>query len=175
MVVTTEEVIIPEGVELTQDGKIIRVKGEKGELSRVFDYPHIVIDRAKGRLTISSSSPRKRDLAMIRTTKAHITNMIRGVEEGFRYTLKIVYAHFPMNVKREGDRVAINNFLGEKHPRHAKIVGDTTVKIKGDTVTVEGINKEEVGQTSANIEQVTRVKKRDARVFQDGIYLIEGA
>jgi large subunit ribosomal protein L6 len=174
MVVKTEELIIPEEVELIHEGDTITVKGEKGELSRIFGYPSITISRSKEKLTISSSSQRKKDLAMIRTTKAHIVNMITGVEEGFQYTLKIVYAHFPMNVKVEGNKVVIHNFLGEKHPRFAKIVGDTKVTIKGETVSVEGINKEDVGQTSANIEQTTRIKKRDTRVFQDGIYLIEG-
>ena len=152
----------------------IKVKGKNGELHRVFDYPSFIIKNEDGKLRISSSSIRKRDIAMIRTTKAHIVNMIKGVEEGFQYTLKILYAHFPMNVKIEGDKVAIHNFLGEKHPRFAKIFGNTKVTIKGDTITVKGINKEEVGQTSANIEQATRVKKRDTRVFQDGIYLVEG-
>ncbi|MCK4247109.1 MAG: 50S ribosomal protein L6 [Methanomicrobia archaeon] len=175
MIVTTEEIMVPEDIELTFEGNTIKVRGKKGELFRVFDYPSIIIKNEDGKLTISSSSDRKKDIAMIRTTKAHIVNMIKGVEEGFQYTLKIVYAHFPMNVKLEGNKVAIQNFLGEKHPRFAKIVGNTKVTIKGDTITVEGINKEEVGQTSANIEQATRIKKRDTRVFQDGIYLVEGA
>jgi len=173
MAVDIEEIIIPETVELKHEGNTIRVKGKKGELTRVFDYPSIVIEDKNGKLRIYSTSRRKKDMAMIRTTKAHIMNMIKGVEEGFRYTLKIVYAHFPMNVRVEGNRVSISNFLGEKHPRYAKIVGNTKVTVKGDTITVEGINKEEVGQTSANIEQATRIRDRDVRVFQDGIYLVE--
>ncbi|HDN81802.1 MAG TPA: 50S ribosomal protein L6 [Methanomicrobia archaeon] len=175
MVVDIEEITVPESVELKFEENTIKVKGKNGELHRVFDYPNIIIKNEDGKLRISSSSNRRKDVAMIRTTKAHIVNMIKGVEEGFQYTLKIVYAHFPMNVKREGNKVGIYNFLGEKHPRFAKIVGNTNVTIKGDTITVRGINKEEVGQTSANIEQATRIKKRDTRVFQDGIYLVEGA
>jgi large subunit ribosomal protein L6 len=52
-------------------------------------------------------------------------------------------------------------------------VGDSLVAIKGDELIVTGINKEHVGQTAANIEQATRIKGRDPRVFQDGIYLTE--
>ncbi len=175
MAVSIEVIEIPENVTLTREGDSIIVKGENGELRRLFNHPTLQIKEKNGKLEISSSSTRKRDMAMIRTTKAHIANMITGVTEGFTYTLKIVYAHFPMNVKVDGNRVVINNFLGENHPRHAKIVGDTTVKVKKDTILVEGIKKEEVGQTAANIEQATRINKRDVRVFQDGIYLVEGA
>jgi large subunit ribosomal protein L6 len=98
--------------------------------------------------------------------------MIVGLTDGFTYNMKIVYAHFPMTVKAAGDKVTIENFLGERHPRTAKIVGDAKVQIKGEDVTVSGINKEDVGQTMANLEQATKIKGRDPRVFQDGIYLI---
>ncbi len=112
---------------------------------------------------------------MIGTTRAHINNMITGVTEGFTYHMKIVFAHFPMNVKVNGNKVNIDNFLGERHPRTAKIVGSAKVNVKGDEVTVTGINKEDVGQTVANLEQATKIKGRDPRVFQDGIYLIDKA
>ena len=74
-------------------------------------------------------------------------------------------------VKVQGDTVVIDNFLGERHPRSAKIVGSAEVAVKGDEVTITGINKEHVGQTMANLEQATKIKGRDPRVFQDGIYL----
>ena len=67
----------------------------------------------------------------------------------------------------------ISNFLGERKPRSAKIMGDSKVEIKGDTVVVSGIDKELVGQTMANIEQATKVRGFDIRVFQDGIYLVD--
>jgi len=109
---------------------------------------------------------------MLGTIKSHITNMITGLTDGFSYKMKIVYAHFPMTVKVTDSKVTIENFLGERHPRIAKILGSTKVQVKGDEVTVEGINKEDVGQTMANIEQATKIKGRDPRVFQDGIYLV---
>ena len=98
--------------------------------------------------------------------------MIKGVTDGFVYQMKVVYSHFPMKVSVKGNELVIENFLGEKHPRKAKLYGDVKVNVKGDTVTVEGINREEVGQTAANIEHATRVKNRDIRVFQDGIYIV---
>jgi large subunit ribosomal protein L6 len=86
--------------------------------------------------------------------------------------MKIVYAHFPMTVKAVGDKVTIENFLGERYPRTAKIVGSAKVQVKGEEVVITGINKEDVGQTMANLEQATKIKGRDPRVFQDGIYFV---
>jgi large subunit ribosomal protein L6 len=77
-----------------------------------------------------------------------------------------------MTVKLAGGKVVIENFLGERYPRTAKVVGSAQVKIQGDEVTVSGVNKEDVGQTMANIEQATKIKGKDPRVFQDGIYLV---
>jgi large subunit ribosomal protein L6 len=78
-----------------------------------------------------------------------------------------------MQVKVEGKNIVISNFLGEKKPRVANILGETTVKASGDEVVISGINKEDVGQTAANIEQLTKIKRFDPRVFQDGIYIVE--
>ena len=77
-----------------------------------------------------------------------------------------------MKVAVKGNVVAIDNFLGEKVTRNANICGDVKVIAKGDKVTVEGNNVEEVGQTAANLERATVVKGRDIRVFQDGIYVV---
>ena len=74
-----------------------------------------------------------------------------------------------------GSEVQISNFLGEKRPRRAKIVGSTQVEIKGDVLLVNGPDIEAVGQTAANVEQATKIKNYDPRVFQDGIYIVEKA
>jgi large subunit ribosomal protein L6 len=73
----------------------------------------------------------------------------------------------------QGDEVEIENFLGEKAPRHAKVRGDTQVQVDGEEVTLTGPNKEDVGQTAADIEQLTRVNDKDTRVFQDGVYITQ--
>jgi len=166
-----EEIPIPEDVNVTIDGEV-KVKGPKGELSRKFNHSEISMAVEDDKVVLEVKFPKKKDKAMIGTVKAHINNMIRGVTEGFTYRMKIVYAHFPMSVKVAGDKVLIENFLGERHPRTARIVGDTEVQVRGDEVEVTGINKEHVGQTMANLEQATKIKGRDPRVFQDGIYLV---
>jgi large subunit ribosomal protein L6 len=78
-----------------------------------------------------------------------------------------------MQLKVEGDKLLINNFLGEKRARASRIIGETKVKTSSDEVTITGINREDVGQTASNMEQITRIKSFDPRVFQDGLYLIE--
>ncbi len=166
-----EEISIPEGLEVAINDEVI-VTGSKGELRRKFKSRNIKIMIEDEKIVLEAPFPKKRDKAMLGTIKSHINNMIIGLTDGFNYKMKIVYAHFPMTVKAAENKVTIENFLGERHPRTAKIVGDTTVQIKGDEVTVEGTNKEEVGQTMANIEQATKIKGRDPRVFQDGIYLV---
>jgi large subunit ribosomal protein L6 len=170
-VVLREEILIPEGIDVTIDGGIT-VKGSKGELSRKFNYSGISIKQEDGNIVLEANFPKKKDKAMLGTIKSHINNMIIGLTDGFTYNMKIVYAHFPMNVKASGDKVTIDNFLGERYPRTAKIVGSAKVQVKGDEVIVTGINKEDVGQTMANLEQATKIKGRDPRVFQDGIYLV---
>ena len=110
---------------------------------------------------------------MVGTFASHVSNMIKGVSEGFEYRMKVVYAHFPMQLKVDGRKLMISNFLGEKKPRSANILGISAVKTTADEVIVTGIDKEDVGQTAANIEQATRIKRFDPRVFQDGIYTVE--
>ena len=166
-----EEIEIPEGVEVIIENNMVTVKGPNGEDSRKFTYPNVSIKKDEDNVVLETAFPKKKDKAMIGTTKAHINNMITGVTDGFEYHMKIVFAHFPMTVKVEKDIVSIDNFLGERHPRSAKIVGSAKVAVKGDEVTITGINKEHVGQTMANLEQATKIKGRDPRVFQDGIYL----
>jgi large subunit ribosomal protein L6 len=170
-VVLREELPIPEGLNVTIDGGIT-VKGSKGQLSRKFNYSGIIIKKENGNVVIEANFPKKRDKAMLGTIKSHINNMIIGLTDGFTYNMKIVYAHFPMAVKASGNKVTIENFLGERYPRTAKVVGSAKVQVKGDEVVVTGINKEDVGQTMANLEQATKIKGRDPRVFQDGIYLV---
>jgi len=98
--------------------------------------------------------------------------MIKGVNEGFVYKMKTVFSHFPIKTLVEGDNFIIQNFLGERSSRKARILEGVNVEVDGENVTVQGIDKEKVGQTVANIERATRIKKRDVRIFQDGVYRI---
>jgi large subunit ribosomal protein L6 len=164
-------VTIPAGVTVNLDGRKVRVAGEKGELVRDFGHARVEIALDGGRLRLWAVNPKKRQAAAVNTLATHVNNMIKGVTEGFTYKLKIVFIHFPLNVRLQNGKVAVGNFLGERRPREAAIVGKTKVTIKGDDMIVEGIDIEEVGQTAANIQQLTKVKSKDLRKFLDGIYV----
>jgi len=99
--------------------------------------------------------------------------MITGVTKGYSYKLKIVFSHFPISVKVQDKTVLIENFTGERRPRRVKTLGDVKIKVEAEDIIVEGVNLEDVSQTAANIEQATRVRRKDPRVFLDGIYVYE--
>jgi large subunit ribosomal protein L6 len=107
------------------------------------------------------------------TIVSHVKNMMLGVTHGVIYKMKVVYAHFPPTVKVEGDRLLVENFYGEKAPRRAKILPGVTVTVQGDDVILEGIDIEIVGQTAANIQHSTKLRRKDPRKFHDGIYVYE--
>ncbi len=164
---------VPEGVnvEILEGGKI-KVSGPLGTLERELYHPKVRVRRENSEIIVDTILPRKKDVAIAGTIAAHIRNMIKGVTKGYTYKLKIVYAHFPMKVTVKGDQVIIENFLGERSPRFAKILPGVKVEIRGEEIIVTGIDKEKVGQTAANIELATRVRDRDVRKFQDGIYIV---
>ncbi|MCD6512823.1 MAG: 50S ribosomal protein L6 [Thermoplasmata archaeon] len=166
------EVEIPEGVKVEVSGGTVIVEGPKGKLERNLFHPKIAIEKKDGKIVVRAELPKRNEKALVGTFAAHIRNMIKGVTEGFVYKMKIVYSHFPIKASVKGNEIIIENFLGEKHPRKAKIFGNVKVTIKGSEVIIEGINREEVGQTAANIEAATKVKDKDIRVFQDGIYIV---
>ncbi len=170
---TKRTIGIPEGVNVNIDKLNVSISGPNGQLQRELWYPGITIKRNDSEVVVMTDMPRREQLAMLGTLESHLKNMIAGVTSGYEYTMKVVYSHFPIQLKTEGQQVIIGNFLGEKRARKANIQGNTKVMIKGDQVIVSGINKEDVGQTAANIRQATKIKRFDPRVFQDGVYLVE--
>jgi large subunit ribosomal protein L6 len=167
------QVEIPEGVEVSVDGSQVTVKGPKGEISRKLAFPEIEIKKEDTYLVVNSRLDRKQQKAMVGTLASHVSNMIAGVTKGFEYKMKVVYSHFPIQLKATPGELVISNFLGERKSRSARILDGVKVDVLKDEVVVTGINKENVGQTMANIEQATRVRGFDIRVFQDGVYLVE--
>jgi large subunit ribosomal protein L6 len=164
---------VPDGVQMSVEGRKVTVKGAKGTLTRDFSHVPISIEGNGKTIRVWAEWPRKKEASLVGTIYSHIQNMITGVEKGFSYKLKIVFSHFPMSVKVQGETVLIENFTGERRARRVKIIGDVKVKVQSEDVVVEGINLENVSQTAANIEQATKVKKKDPRVFLDGIYVYE--
>lgn len=166
---------IPEGVKVTLSGGKIKVSGPLGTLSEDLSHMPVKFDLRGRELVVYAPWPKTRDVAMVGTAASTVKNLIKGVTKGFTYKLKIVYSHFPITVKVDGEKkkVFIENFMGEKAPRTAKIVGNVKIEVKGDDIIVQGLNLKEVSQTAANIELATKIKDKDQRVFLDGIYVYE--
>jgi len=164
---------VPDDITLSLVGKTISVKGEKGNLTRDFSYATVAIEGDGKTVRISAKWPRKKEAALVGTIYSHINNMIIGVTKGYSYKMKIVFSHFPISVKLQGKSVLIENFTGERRPRIVKILGDVKVKIEPEDIIIQGVNLEDVSQTAANIEQSTKVRRKDPRVFLDGIYTYE--
>ncbi|MBL7059173.1 50S ribosomal protein L6 [Candidatus Pacearchaeota archaeon] len=166
-----EQIEIPEGVEVKIDSDIITVKGPEGENKKNIHVNKINFEIKDNNIIISSKLATKTEKKMMNTMISHLRNMILGVQNKFEYQLKICFSHFPITVDLQGKEATIKNFLGEKIPRKVKIHQDVEVKIDGQMITITSINKESAGQAAANFEKATKIKKRDKRVFQDGIFM----
>ncbi|MCK4456421.1 MAG: 50S ribosomal protein L6 [Thermoplasmata archaeon] len=166
---------IPDGVDAAVEEDKVTISSRGSIVERRFFHPLVSIDKDGDEIVVSCEFPKKKEAALVGTFASHIKNMMLGTAKGFECEMRIVYAHFPMKVSVNEERsiVLIENFLGERHPRTARIMGETEVTVKGDTVKLKGNSKEDVGQSAANIEQATKIKGYDPRVFQDGVYIIQ--
>lgn len=176
MIEMKKVVNIPEGVTVEVNGMNVKVKGSNAELERDFTssfYGDIIkIEKTDSVINVISTSDKRKIKSGVGAIASIIDNMIQGSLKDFKNNMKSVFMHFPMTVKVEGDKVVISNFLGERSIRSSNIIGKTKVDIKKDVITVTGPNKEEVGQTCANMEKATRITGRDRRIYQDGIFLV---
>jgi large subunit ribosomal protein L6 len=164
---------IPADVDVSVKGHTLTFKGKKGEMSRAFLCPQVKVTLEGKKLSFSSTNATKREKKMIYSFTSHAKNLIFGVTNGHHYRLKICSGHFPMTAALSGKDFIVKNFLGEKFPRKLALPEKVTVKIEGDFVAVESCSKEFAGQTAANIELLTKIRGRDPRIFQDGIWIIQ--
>jgi large subunit ribosomal protein L6 len=167
----TEKIAVPDKVTVSAQKGLVTVKGPKGELVRQFTFPRVEVAMEEGKLAVFVKNANKKDKTQLGTVASHITNMIKGVTEGHKYRLKICSGHFPMTVEVKGNTFTIKNFLGEKIPRVLQLKEGASVKVEGSEITVESNDIEKAGQVAADIELLTRIVKRDIRIFQDGIYM----
>jgi large subunit ribosomal protein L6 len=167
------ELKIPDSIQVNVNEYLITIKGKLGETSRNFKDKYAKVYKKDNSLIIAVSKENKFTNGIIGTWYSELNLVFKGVTEGFKYEMKIDFTHFPMRVSVRGNLLYIENFLGGKAPRTAKIK-NCKVSVKGDRVFIEGIDKRDMGDTAANIEKATYIKHFDSRVFQDGIYLLKG-
>jgi large subunit ribosomal protein L6 len=167
-----EKVQIPDGVDVAVKGATFTARCKGTELSREFFFPGIRLSIQGNELLIESKVDTRKLKRVVNTFRAHIKNMINGVQKQYVYKLKVRFVHFPISVQLKGNELIVKNFIGEKSDRKTKILDGVHVEISGDEIVLSGSDKERVGQSAANIENVARVKGYDRRVFQDGIFIV---
>ncbi|MHA1488321.1 MAG: 50S ribosomal protein L6 [Promethearchaeota archaeon] len=171
-----EELEIPEGVnvKIDENRRAITVKGQNGVAKKSFSHIRgINIELDGKKIKFNADFPKNNTLALAKTIINIINNLIVGVQTSYKYVCKICYSHFPCSVRvDEKNRIIyVENFLGERAPRKARLEDNIKVEVKGDDVILESFDKESLGQTAANLKRCCRIRKKDPRVFQDGIYL----
>ena len=169
---------IPAGIRVKLKGRVIVVIGKRGSLRR--DFSHLSLEmRKEGKKMIKVEvwfAGRKQQ-ALVNTVCSHIQNLFKGVTYGFRYKMRGVYAHFPINIiiTDNDSRVEIRNFIGEKAVRHVRMLKGVTCIISAlkDEIYVEGNDLDDVSRCAALIHQSVLVHGKDIRKFLDGIYVSE--
>ncbi|KAF7776010.1 hypothetical protein Agabi119p4_4403 [Agaricus bisporus var. burnettii] len=178
-ILKTEELEIPEGVEVTINSRLITVTGPRGTLKKNVRHVDMDIRLLKGkttRVSLAVWQGGRKHVACLRTIRSLINNMVTGVTKGFQYRMRAVYAHFPINciIQDDGKSLEIRNFLGEKTVRHVNMLNGVIVsesKTQKDELILEGNDVDNVSQSAASIQGICRVRNKDIRKFLDGIYV----
>lgn len=164
---------LPEEMEAEYTGSVLKVEGNDGEVEKKLDHSLVDVEVKDGEVTFSTDSDRKDVESIVTTFQSHLENMIEGLQNEHVYRMKGVYAHFPMDIKEQGDEIHIENFMGEREPRKIQVMEGVSVSIDGEDLELRGANKDNVSQTAARIEQACKKGNRDPRTFQDGVYITE--
>ncbi len=164
---------VPNGVEADYSKGHLLISGPLGKVTQDFSKIAVGISLQGQTIKVSTAGARRKNRAILNTARSLIQNSIDGVTAGYEYKLKVIFAHFPVTVKVQAKKVLVENFYGERSTRVAEIIGDTKVEIQGEDIILKGPSIRDVGQTAANLEQATTVKKKDQRVFLDGVYVYE--
>ena len=143
-------VVLPAGVEVTQNGNYVTVKGPKGELTRTFSSD-IAMNIEGNEVTFTRPNDSKDMKTIHGTTRANFNNMIVGVSEGFQKTLELIGVGY--RAQLQGSKLVLN--VGYSHPVEIEAPAGTTIEVPSNTsVIVKGIDKEVLGELAANIRGV---------------------
>lgn len=168
-----QELEIPSGVSVEIKGNAIETKGSLGTNKRQFNDALLKISKSDKMIKIEPVSEKglvKKAVKTEKTFQKELSNDIKGVNQYFEKKMRVVFAHFPITIEVKDNKVFIKNIIGERFPRSSNIVGTTKIEVKGQNVRVYGTSLDDVGQTAANIRKACRIRNKDSRVFQDGLY-----
>ncbi|WP_455937029.1 50S ribosomal protein L6 [Gemella morbillorum] len=143
-------ITIPAGVEVNLDDNFATVKGPKGELKQQFDKD-MTFNVEGNEITVVRPSDSKRHRTVHGTTRAILANMIEGVSTGFKKELELIGVGY--RAQMQGKKLVLS--VGYSHPVEFEEIEGITLGVEGNTkVSIEGINKEVVGQYAAKVRAV---------------------
>lgn len=142
---------IPSGVTVDIEGSNVTVTGPKGALKRVI-RPEIALERAENQLQVKARDESQRTNAFTGLTRTLINNMVIGVEKGFRKKLLVEGVGYRV----EAQGATLNLSVGYSNVVAFQLPDGINAGVEKNSVTVEGIDKELVGQTAARIRAVRK-------------------
>jgi ribosomal protein L6 len=143
-------ITIPAGVEVNLDDNFATVKGPKGELKQQFDKD-MTFNVEGNEITVVRPSDSKRHRTVHGTTRAILANMIEGVSTGFKKELELIGVGY--RAQMQGKKLVLS--VGYSHPVEFEEIEGIKLGVEGNTkVSIEGINKEVVGQYAAKVRAV---------------------
>jgi large subunit ribosomal protein L6 len=146
-------VTVPSGVEVTIDGQDVSVKGPKGNLTHTVATPIAVARDDDGTITVSRPDDERRNRSLHGLTRTLIANMVEGVTNGFEKKLEIVGTGYRVVAKGSDLEFA----LGYSHPITVKAPEGITFTTDGPLrLSVQGIDKQLVGEVAANIRKLRK-------------------
>ena len=175
--------LVPADVKVSIKSRIVTVEGPRGKLTKSFKHANVEFDKVKTpkgvKILVSIWFGASKQLSTARTIVSHLSNLFIGVTKGFRYRMKFVYAHFPINanIPTEGPDakrvIEIRNYLGEKIVRRVPMLDGVYVErsTNKDEIILYGNDVQLVSQSAASIQQSTVAKNKDIRKFLDGVYV----
>ena len=143
-------ITIPAGVEVNINDNFATVKGPKGELKQQFDKD-MTFNIEGSEITVVRPSDSKRHRTVHGTTRAILANMIEGVSTGFKKELELIGVGY--RAQMQGKKLVLS--VGYSHPVEFEEIEGIKLGVEGNTkVSIEGINKEVVGQYAAKVRAV---------------------
>ena len=162
-------IAIPSGVTITVDPAEITVTGPKGTLKQ-FTMPGVTVEQKENELIVTRVNDEPKNRAKHGLMRALLNNLVQGVTQGFSKKLEINGVGF--RVAQAGTDLKLN--LGFSHDVIYKVPAGITTKIEQNTITVEGIDKQQVGQVAAEIRALKKpepykgkgIKYADERIIR---------
>ena len=156
-----KSVVIPQGVEMKLDANVVSVKGPKGTLE--FTHHHeVTLHIEEGSVSVEKTGGSKKASAVWGTTTKILSNLIEGVTNGFQKQLELNGVGFRMSVA--GKKITMA--LGFSHPVIVDVPADLEAKIEGNVLTISGIDKQKVGQLTAEIRDLKPVEPYKGKGFK---------